>query len=405
MAATKTGVWDLQEVRDKQLASEWSYYSSGDPGELWSWGYNTRGGLGLNTATTPSNNGISSPTQVGTDSNWMYVSNGDFALGLKSDSTLWAWGANWTGACGQNSINPFPSGGGLSSPTQIPGTWSENFSTFNERTLAIKSDNTLWTWGGNNKGANGLNIPISTYLSSPTQIPGSWSKAEAGYATGYCIKTNGELWSWGYNYYGALGINSATPGGTEAYSSPVQVGTNTNWASVGNGRPWCGFATKTDGTLWAWGYNNAGQLGQNEGPGNNYSSPVQLPGTNWKSLIGRGHASFGNDPVGAVKTDGTLRMWGSNEGGEIGDNSRTQRSSPVQVPGTTWDTVSFGYHNTMASKTDGTMWIWGSNELGQLGLNQAVAIIYSSPVQIPGTDWRTFGFSTSKRLSFGIKGT
>ena len=104
----------------------------------------------------------------------------------------------------------------------------------------------------------------------------------------------------------------------------------------------------------------------------------------------------------ATKTDGTLWIWGANNYGELGVNDVVYRSSPTQVPGTNWHTVSFGYNNTFASKTDGTLWVWGSNVNGQLGLNQAVSISYSSPVQVPG-NWSRNTIITSKMSSFGIK--
>ena len=89
----------------------------------------------------------------------------------------------------------------------------------------------------------------------------------------------------------------------------------------------------------------------------------------------------------AIKTDGTLWAWGSNNKGKLGDNTGITRSSPVQVPGTTWATVSSGQMHTMATKTDGTLWGWGANNNGFLGNGEASPTVYSSPIQIPGTAW------------------
>ena len=117
-----------------------------------------------------------------------------------------------------------------------------------------------------------------------------------------------------------------------------------------------------------------------------YSSPVQIPGTTWNYLGG------GNIHGSAVKTDGTLWMWGNGNHGKLGQNEPTnadKRSSPVQVPGTTWSKVSGGeMFNTVATKTDGTAWAWGDNSDGQLGQNNLTT--YSSPVQIPGTNWSSY---------------
>ena len=151
---------------------------------------------------------------------------------------------------------------------------------------------------------------------------------------------------------------------------------------MGAGFPW---ATKMDGTLWAWGYNHVGQLGLNDVA--NRSSPIQIPGTTWNTVVNNGSASSY-----AVKTDGTLWSVGNGGEGELGVNSRTDYSSPVQIPGTTWGTgnkISAGLTHVHAIKTDGTMWAWGDNAHGTLGVNSANPVKYSSPVQIPGSDWAT----------------
>ena len=157
------------------------------------------------------------------------------------------------------------------------------------------------------------------------------------------------------------------------------------------------MATKTDGTLWTWGYNAVGQLGINNAV--QTSSPTQIPGTNWKALT-PGRQGLMYVSGGALKTDGTLWTWGYNENGQLGLNDRTSYSSPMQIPGTTWEDVSSGSYAMSATKTDGTLWMWGDNSAGQLGLNNEIK--YSSPVQVPGT-WSTFGFNTAKKMSFGIK--
>ena len=120
--------------------------------------------------------------------------------------------------------------------------------------------------------------------------------------------------------------------------------------------------------LYTVGYNDSGELGQNISYSNSRSSPVQLPGTNWK-LVDTDVRADGY--VGAIKTDGTMWTWGRNENGELGLNSRIYQSSPTQVPGNTWAVVTtVGRQSGMvATKTDGTLWSWGKNNRGNLGQN------------------------------------
>ena len=185
---------------------------------------------------------------------------------------------------------------------------------------------------------------------------------------------------WGRNY-GELGDNSTT-----SKSSPVQtVSGGTNWKLVAAG---VGArhttAIKTDGTLWTWGDNAFGQLGDNTVA--TKSSPIQTVsgGTNWKQVaVGYAHTA-------AIKTDGTLWTWGYNLDGQLGDNSTTRKSSPVQTVsgGTNWKLVTGGQYHTASIKTDGTLWIWGRNTNGQLGVNDITH--RSSPVQTVagGTNWK-----------------
>ena len=241
----------------------------------------------------------------------------------------------------------------------------------------------LWAIGGrNNRGNLAQNNDTPGY-SSPVQIPGTdWSFVSQQQGQNWdswgitAIKTDGTLWAWGDNEAGMLGQNSETQ-----YSSPVQI-PGTTWASVSQGDKHV-ISTKTDGTLWVWGYGGYGSLGHNANT--DRSSPVQLPGTDWSTS----HQSITGNDMGqaAVKTDGTLWAWGHNDYGELGINDRTQRSSPIQIPGTTWDSIVGGQKYYFGTKTDGTLWAWGDNA-GDAELGQNNKTNYSSPVQIPGTDWQ-----------------
>jgi len=368
--ATKKGVWNLQQVRDKQLQSLWSYQ---EPATLWSWGTNNYGQVGVNT-----NDEISSPTQIGSLTTWMYASGatggggGNYAI--NDSNELFAWGNNPSGQLGQNNTTRY------SSPVQIPGTtWKYISNSYGECTAATKTDGTLWSWGQNPNGVLGLNHTASR--SSPIQVGSdtTWNSIKGSVGNYYCfsaVKTDGTLWMWGGNDNGELGMNNTTK-----YSSPVQVGSSTDWDSgqdkLAEGHQ-SSFAIKTDGTLWSWGTNNRGELGTNNRT--ERSSPAQIPGTTWSSISALKYS------VLARKTDGTIWSWGYNGNGELGVNDRSNRSSPVQVPGT-WNNIQMqgGWAAGMyAIKSDKTLWSWGYNAQGGLGQNNATQEL-SSPTQIPGT--------------------
>jgi alpha-tubulin suppressor-like RCC1 family protein len=343
-------------------------------GTLWTWGRNTFGGLGDNSITHRS-----SPVQtVAGGTNWKLVAGGLYhTAAIKTDGTLWTWGRNAHGGLGDNTIVH------RSSPVQTVagGTNWKSVGCGGYHAAAIKTDGTLWTWGYNTYGQLGDNTQV--HRSSPVQtIAGgtNWKSVSGGFYHTAAIKTDGTLWTWGHNGDGRLGDN------TSAFKfSPVQtIAAGTNWKLVAAGYDRTA-AIKTDGTLWLWGRNLYGGLGDNSIT--HRSSPVQTVagGTNWKLVAG------GQFHTAAIKTDGTLWLWGANNYGQLGDNSTTHRSSPVQTVsgGTNWKSVSAGGANhTAAIKTDGTLWLWGRNSYGGLGDNSITH--RSSPVQTiaAGTNWK-----------------
>jgi alpha-tubulin suppressor-like RCC1 family protein len=306
-------------------------------GTLWSWGYGRWGSM---IGSTDSPTQRSSPIQI-PGTTWKHGMTTNYtSMATKTDGTLWAWGYNVNGALGHNNRTDY------SSPVQIPGTtWSTHVNGFcasYDRAMAIKTDGTLWAMGDNESGALGLNQAVPTKYSSPTQIPGTtWSQVAGGQSLSpMALKTDGTIWAWGLNDYGGLAQNNTTN-----YSSPVQIGSGTNWVNIANGSRMKG-AVNTSGELWVWGRNEAGQLGQNSKV--QVSSPIQIPGTNW-ALITLGHFNDSHYSQ-AVKTDGTLWAWGYNPYGTLGHNNLIQYSSPVQIgTDTTWNTTVQGNANVQHS--------------------------------------------------------
>ena len=307
---------------------------------------------------------------------------------------LFGWGYNGYGQLGQNDV------ANRSSPTQITGDWSQFSGTSSSHSgqHGIKSDGTLWGWGRNNEGQLGLNNKTS--YSSPVQIPGTtWAKVCSSKDYVIAVKTDGTLWTWGSNGSGMLGQNQ---GYSVQYSSPIQVGGSDDWATGFAGRDFT-LAKKTNGELWAWGSASYGNLAQNDKTSR--SSPVQIPGT-WNSI---GIGWFG---CTASKTDGTLWSWGYGKHGNLGQNESSYKSysSPTQIPGTTWNQATMNFYTSFATRTDGTLWSWGYNSAGSSGLlgqnqGQPSVASTSSPKQVPGTTWNKIEVGTSKMIATKTDGT
>ena len=299
---------------------------------------------------------------------------------------LWSWGSNGLGKLGLGNLTAY------SSPKQIGSlTAWKSISAGDVQSLAIKLDGTLWSWGAGNSGVLGLGN--TTNYSSPKQVGAltSWLKVSAGYDKfNLATKTDGTLWAWGKNNNGQLGLSNTT-----YYSSPKQIGSGTTWSDIA-AAGYCSLAIKTDGTLWSWGYNGAGQLGL--GNTTSYSSPKQVGAlTTWSKVNGGIAHSL------AIKTDGTLWSWGDGAYGKLGLGNTTYYSSPKQVGAlTTWSNSVGATYRTLAVKTDGTLWSWGFGYEGELGLGNTTD--YSSPKQIGAlTSWAIVPTGCGNTFSMAIK--
>ena len=262
---------------------------------------------------------------------------------IKGDGTLWAWGDNEDGKLGDGTDT------NSSEPKQIGFFATVSAGAMN--TAAIEADGTLWAWG-----ANSYSGPGSLYDSTsfqPRKIgTGFASVAVNGHSLreyAVAIKTDSTLWAWGRNSSGQLGNSTIVP----AYT-PKLMGIGFAGASVGADHT---VALKTDGTVWAWGNNSYGQLG--DGTNANSSAP-KLVGSNFTSV------SAGANHTVALKTDGTIWAWGRNDFGQIGDGTTVDSLTPKQVA-VGFASVVAGTHNTMALKADGSLWAWGGNFSGNLG--------------------------------------
>lgn len=358
-------------------------------GNLFSSGYNYYGQLAIANGGSQ----VSSVTQIGSLVNWKFVDAGyNTSAAIKNDGTLWVWGTtNSQGATAQ-----------YSSPVQVGllTNWSQ-VSTGSYSGLAVKTDGTLWGWDVSNQwGQLGNETRVS--YSSPVQIGSlnNWKQVACGYRYTMAVKRDGTLWGWGYNVYGQLGN-----GTQNSYSSPIQIGSLTNWKSVTCGTLFSA-GLKTDGTIWAWGYDGYSQgLFGNSSRGVMYTSPIQIgSSTNWKQISIKSYAGgLVYQHLAAIKTDGTLWTWGDNKYGELGNGTTIYYSSPIQVGSlTNWKWVTSYEYSTLAIKTDGTLWGWGEGSSGQLG--NSANVKYSSPVQIGSlTNWKQVSLGKDYSLAITFK--
>ncbi|WP_337864209.1 hypothetical protein, partial [Paraprevotella clara] len=226
-------------------------------------------------------------------------------------------------------------------------------------TYAIRSDGSLWSWGWNEKGQGGNGVSERT--ATPTLADGNrvWKKAVGGKAYGFFLAEDGSLWAAGTHEGGVQGTNDGID-----HKVLTRIGTDNDWADMACSRFWgySGFAIKTNGTLWAWGKNSAGQLGI--GNTQAQTAPVQVGADmDWKQV------AAGCSSVLALKTDGSLWGWGFNMYSELFGHEGKQLS-PVRLGSETdWEQVVVIDFRAYAVKKDGTLWAWGDNANNLLGFN------------------------------------
>ncbi|MCX6879949.1 MAG: hypothetical protein NTW21_40035 [Verrucomicrobia bacterium] len=307
---------------------------------------------------------------------------------LKSDGSLWASGDNTHGKLGDGTFDD------KTSPVRI-GTandWS-SIAVGADHTVALKSNGTLWTWGLNNVGQLGDGTTAGRRSPGQVGTDNRWVAVTAGGVTGttghtVALKADGTLWAWGNNDYGQLGDGT----GAEK-DSPVQVGTATTWVAVAAGSNHT-VALKADGTLWAWGDNSDCQLG--DGTTVDKFSPVQVGTDNhWVTI------SAGDNHTVALKSDGSLWAWGFNSSGQLGDASTMDKNAPVQVgTANNWVAANAGATHTVGLKSDGSLWVWGNNYYGQLG--DGTSSSRTSPVQC-GTETGWVAMECGNSDTFALK--
>lgn len=275
-------------------------------------------------------------------------------VGIATDGTLWAWGSNQFGAVGNNSLVS------VSEPVQISSVtgWKE-VANGNGHSLAIDSKGKLWAWGRDDEGELGDGAPEGTThnILAPEHIISSdsiWMAVAACAAHSFGITADGKLWGWGYSiFYNAGG---AVP------NTPIQIGTDSDWAAISVGQVEF-IAIKKDSTLWGWGRNGEGEAGDSTTAANIYAPPVEIDSNHsWAAV------SAGSNFTLALKYDGTLWSWGVNNEGQLGNSTTTNGiHGPKQIGTKKWKAVSAGLYHSLGIDINGRRWAWGENSSGEYG--------------------------------------
>ncbi len=369
IALTNTGSYDIFVA--KIGLARGSNGQAGLPqmnsGAIWTWGSDNHGQLG-NGATDDHH----TPIQISNLTGVIAVAGGDtHSLALKSDGTVWAWGNNPGGLLGIGSTNTISS-----TPAQVVGltgviavAGGQLFS------LALKSDGTVWAWGANPYGelGNGSTAPSST---TPVQV--SYLTGIIGVAAGtihaLAVKSDGTVWAWGGSQFGQVG--NAITGDRTNLPFPIAGLRKIIAASAGGDH---NLALKYDGTVWAWGGNSYGQLG-NGTTSVSSINPVQVVGLDGVTAVAAG--TFFSL---ALKSDRTVWAWGSNSYGQLGNGTTIDSSTAIQLSGLTGViAIAAAGDHALALKSDGTVWTWGGNGAGQLG--NGTVTNSTIPVQVSGLD-------------------
>ncbi|MBI3609808.1 MAG: hypothetical protein HY204_03790 [Nitrospirae bacterium] len=299
------------------------------------------------------------------------------SVALKNDGTVWSWGGNQSGQLGDgttsNCSTPI-SVGGLTGVVGIAAGYSH--------TLAVKTDGTVWAWGSNFSGQLGNGDLSLSNRSAPVQVVDTAATGflsgivavAAGESHSLALKNDGTVWAWGDNSYGQLG-DGTTAG---QHVTPIQVSVLTNVIAIAAGGRHS-IAIKTDGTVWAWGQNSGGQLGIGSADINPHSTPFQVPGLSVVSSI-----AAGDSHTVALDGAGNVWAWGSNSHGQLGngDPGLNNQFSPVLVLAGV-SGIAAGYSHTLVVNGN-TVWAFGDNFFGQLGLGATDGNPHPTPVQVPG---------------------
>lgn len=341
-------------------------------GRVWSWGLNTAGQIGDNSTTAR----YTPVSVLGAVKTFCQISNqAQHVLAIDKNGRAWGWGNNVSGKIGDNSTTQ------RNTPVSIVGTIKTFCRIFagNQHSLAIDKNGRVWAWGNNNFGALGNNSIVNQF--TPVSVLGAtktFCEIAAGVQFTIGLTNSGRAWGWGQNYAGQIG-------------NPVEVvSSNTPISITGAIKTFCkifcggyhALAIDKNGMVWGWGYNDFGAIGNNTQT-NQIRSPTSVVGA-VKTFC---HIAAGFLYSAAIDKNGKAWGWGYNNFGQLGDNSVTNRLTPVSVAGANktfcYITAQKNGQSTIAIDKYGKIWSWGNNNAGQLPIQPENQVVLT-PVRVCG---------------------
>lgn len=351
----------------------------------------------------PSNGPTLGGTSVTVDlPTWTKVIGGETqSFAIDDLGTLWAWGTNDYGGLGDGTVTARPE------PVEVTGTVGFEITDVAPawtHTLALDSTGGVWAWGDNTYGQLGDGTTVASL--DPVQISGFGgqpiTQIAAGRFRSAAIAADGTIWTWGRNQFGELG-NGTTISSSTPVQVPVAPGRLALDIQVGLTHT---AVVADDGTVWVWGANGEGQFGN--GTTVSSTTPVQVTGLIGRTIVGLSTGAAAHTL--ALDSTGTVWAWGANGVGQLGDGTTTDRWSPVSLPsisGIGVTDLSASPSHSLALTSAGRVWAWGTNLAGQLG--DGTTISRSTPAQIAALVGRTvtqlsagFGASSVARDSSGL---
>ena len=363
-------------------------------GNVWSWGYTGFGLMGVGSqavtqgvpARAKNSDGTTLAGVSGVSAGYLHTAV------VKVDGTVWAWGNNQLGALGDGSTASRGNPVQVKDALGIPFTNAMQVSAGTYFTLALKNDGTVWAWGWNTNRTLGDGTANTRLNPVPVLAPGGGAftgamAVSAGNSHAMALRTDGTVWCWGSdNNVGLLG--SGVTGITAVTPVRVEVAPGVALANVVSiAAGWYhSVAITSNGTAYAWGVNTNGTLG--DGTTTSRSRPAVVKDLSGNALTGIVAVAAGNRFSMYMKSDGTVWASGINDIGQLGDNTAAAfQINPNLVKtaaGSTFggvDRIAATQNHTLIRRTDGTVWAWGGNANGQLG-DPSLAT-RRNPVQVP----------------------